>query len=139
MSVYTQNFKLKTRGFCDLQDVTAQVQDAVDESGVQAGIVCVIVTGSTAAVTTLEFEPNLVEDFCELMEKLIPKDLPTRHGKTWGDDNGFSHLRASLVGSSISVPIEKRRLQLGNWQQIVVCDFDNRTRQREVMVQIVGE
>lgn len=136
---FSKSFKLSTKGFCDVQDITSQVEGIVKDSGVKDGLVCVIVTGSTAGITTLEYEPNLVEDFCELMEKLVPKNLETRHGKTWGDDNGFSHLRSALIGTSITVPIKKSALVLGTWQQIVLCDFDNRAREREVVVQVIGD
>ena len=135
---FSKIINIKTKGFCDIINVTDKVQKIVQESRVNNGLVCVFVKGSTVGATTMEYEPNLVKDFCELMEKIIPQNQPTHHGDTWGDDNGFSHLRASLIGSSVCVPIKDSKLELGTWQQIVVCDFDNRSREREVFIQILS-
>jgi len=102
--VHHQIIRLFTKGFCDVHDVTAEVGRLVEKSRVKEGIVCVSAIGSTLGVTTMEYEPNLVQDFCDLMERLVPQGLKTQHGDTWGDDNGFSHLRASLLGPSVTVP-----------------------------------
>ena len=136
--IFLRRFSITTKGFCDLVNVTDKVEKVVNQAGIDRGLVCVFVKGSTVGVTTMEYEPNLVKDFCELMEKIIPQDLPTHHGKTWGDDNGFSHLRASLLGPSVCAPVKDGKLELGTWQQIVVCDFDNREREREVCVQVLS-
>jgi secondary thiamine-phosphate synthase enzyme len=139
MPVHCGEFSLETRGHCDLHDVTPQVQRCIDESGMFAGIVCVAVAGSTAAVSTLEFEPGLLQDVPALMEKIIPSDRPYEHDNTWHDGNGFSHLRSFMVKTSHTVPFNDGKLVLGTWQQIVLADFDNRSRSRRVIVQLVGE
>lgn len=132
-------FTIQTKGFCDVIDVTFKVQNFVRKSQIKNGLVCVFISGSTAGVTTIEYEPNLVKDFQEAMERLVPQNKKYHHRKTWGDDNGFSHIRASLLGPSLAVPLKDGKLYLGTWQQIVVCDFDNRERQREVIVEIIGD
>ena len=130
---------LPTSGFSDIHDLTAAVGETVSEAGVSEGIANVFAIGSTASITTIEFEPALVADMTEALEKLWPKEMPTRHGDTWGDDNGFSHLRASFMGPGITVPIHEGELVLGTWQQIVVVDHDNNSRQRRIFVQVIGE
>ncbi len=137
--VYGKEIHLNTKGFSDIHDVTARIGDIIGASGIRDGLVSVTSIGSTASVTTIEFEPALVEDFRELLEKLARVDQPTRHGSTWGDDNGFSHLRASLMGPGVTLPIADGRLILGTWQQVVVVDHDNRPRDRRIRVQVVGE
>ncbi|OGQ80626.1 MAG: secondary thiamine-phosphate synthase enzyme [Deltaproteobacteria bacterium RIFCSPLOWO2_12_FULL_57_22] len=139
MKIHTEKLVEKTRGFCDIIDITAKVQEQVKKEKVQKGLVTLFVSGSTAALTTLEYEPGLVEDMKELLERLIPANKKYHHDDRWGDDNGFSHLRASLFGPSLQIPIESGRLLLGTWQQIVLLDFDNRPRTREVALQIMGE
>jgi secondary thiamine-phosphate synthase enzyme len=129
----------KTAGFCDVIDITAKVRQHLKEEKIQNGLATLFVSGSTAALTTIEHEPGLIEDLKEFVEKLIPSDRRYHHDDRWGDDNGFSHLRASLFGPSLAIPIERGRLCLGNWQQIVLLDFDNRARNREITVQLMGE
>ena len=130
---------IRTRGFSDIHDLTADIEGAVSEAGVKEGLVNVFAVGSTASITTIEFEPALASDMTEALEKLWPKDMPTRHGTTWGDDNGFSHLRASFLGPNITVPVHRGKLVLGTWQQVVVIDHDNNPRERRIFVQVVGE
>lgn len=130
---------LSTKGFCDVHDVTGRVEDIIGESGVKDGLVCISVVGSTLGVTILEYEPNLVADLSDFFEKILPHDMQTRHGDTWGDDNGFSHLRASLTGPSVTLPVKDGKVVRGTWQQLVVVDFDNRPRKRDVLVMVVGE
>jgi len=137
--VYQKEFNLSTKGFCDIIDITSQVNDILLESKVEQGIIVVFVTGSTAGITTIEYEPNLIKDFQEFIEKLIPRDKKYHHDNTLGDDNGFSHLRASLLGPCLSVPINNGKVVLGTWQQIALCDFDNRQRERKIIVKIIGE
>jgi len=115
------------------------VQQIVQKAGVHEGLVNIFVIGSTASVSTIEFEPALVEDMQEQLEKFISRRTPTRHGDTWGDDNGFSHIRATFMGPGITVPITGGELVLGTWQQIVLIDHDNRARRRELFVQVIGE
>lgn len=131
--------KLKTEAGDEIVDITGRVQDIVSKSRVSNGLACVFVVGSTAAVTTVEHEPGLVKDLQEAMDRLYPKDIDYEHHKRWGDGNGHSHVRASLVGPSLTVPIREGRLLLGTWQQIVFMELDNKPRTREVAVQIVGE
>ena len=130
---------VSTRGFCDVVDVTAQVERVVAESGVKDGVVCVANSGSTAGITTIEFEPGAVADLKEALEKLAPEGRRYRHDDTWGDGNGFAHLRSALVGASRSFPVRRGRVALGTWQQIVLLDFDNRQRERGLVVTVVGE
>jgi secondary thiamine-phosphate synthase enzyme len=129
----------KTQGFCDIIDITAKVQDLIEKEKIQRGQATLFVSGSTAALTTIENESGLVQDLKEFVEKLIPSDKRYHHDARWGDDNGFSHLRASLFGPSLAVPIENGRPLLGTWQQVVLLDFDNRPRTREITVQLIGE
>lgn len=139
MAVVTRFIECETRGFTDIQDITEQVQKQVTNSGLDNGVVTVFVPGSTAAVTTLEYEPGLKRDLPELLEKLIPMHHRYHHDDTWHDGNGYAHLRAALVGPSLTVPFCDRTLQLGTWQQIVFVDFDNRPRRRRLLLQIIGE
>ena len=139
MKVRTVKLTEKSQGFCDIIDITAKVQDQIKKEKIKKGLATLFVSGSTAALTTIEYEPGLVQDLKELVEKLIPSGRRYHHDDRWGDDNGFSHLRASLFGPSLQIPIEGGRLALGTWQQIILVDFDNRPRTREVTVQVMGE
>lgn len=139
MPVFRSEFTVDAASGCDLHDVTGEVQRCVDASGLKAGLACVALAGSTGAVSTVEFEPGLIKDVPELMEKLIPSNRAYEHDNTWHDGNGFSHLRSFLVKTSHTVPFNDGRLDLGTWQQIVVMNFDNRARARRVIVQLVGE
>lgn len=130
---------IKTHAKDEIIDITDKVQDIVSKSGIDNGLACIFVAGSTAAVTTVEFEPGLVKDLNEAMDRLYPKGIDYDHHRRWGDGNGHSHVRASLVGPSLTVPIVDGRLLLGTWQQIVFLEFDNKPRSREVAVQIVGD
>jgi secondary thiamine-phosphate synthase enzyme len=139
IKIHSRTFTQKTSGFCDIIDITTQVRDEIEKEQIRAGLATVFVSGSTAALTTIEFESGLVQDLKEFVEKLIPSDRRYHHDDRWGDDNGFSHLRAALFGPSLAIPIENGRPVLGTWQQIVLLDFDNRPRTREIMVQLMGE
>jgi secondary thiamine-phosphate synthase enzyme len=137
--VRSERFGVSTRGDGDLIDLTGHVRRCVASSGITNGVAVVFVPGSTAGVTTIEYEPGLAHDFPEMMERIAPRNIPYRHHERWGDDNGHAHCRASLLGPSVSIPFQKGELLLGTWQQIVLVDFDTRPRQREVVVQILGE
>ena len=137
--VVTKKISLSTRGECDIIDITPQVAEQVSQSGVESGLVTIFVAGSTAGVTTIEFEPGLVSDLKAMWQRIAPKGIPYDHDRRWGDGNGYSHVRASLLGTSLTVPVSKRGLALGTWQQIVLVDFDNRPRSREVILQIMGD
>jgi secondary thiamine-phosphate synthase enzyme len=139
IKIYTKKLSEKTSGFCDVIDITAKVREGIETEKIQRGWVTLFVSGSTAALTTVEHEPGLVRDLKEFVEKLIPSDRRYHHDDRWGDDNGFSHLRASLFGPSLTIPIESGRLLLGTWQQVVLLDFDNRPRTREIIVQLIGD
>jgi secondary thiamine-phosphate synthase enzyme len=139
IKIKTKKLSEKTSGFCDVIDITTKVQEHIEAEKIRRGLVTLFVSGSTAALTTVEHEPGLVQDLKEFVEKLIPSDRRYHHDDRWNDDNGFSHLRASLFGPSLAIPIENSRLLLGTWQQIVLLDFDNRPRTREINVQLIGE
>lgn len=139
MTVITGTIERRTAGFNDIQDITVDVADLVRESGISAGTATVFVAGSTGGVTTIEYEPGLVKDLPEAMEKIAPQGKTYHHDATWGDGNGFSHVRAAMVGPSLTVPFRDGELTLGTWQQIVLLDFDNKARSRKVIVQIMGE
>ena len=137
--VATQHFQISTNGQGDVRDVTRQVADAVSRAGMRSGIVTVFAVGSTAGITTVEFEAGAIEDLNAVFEQLAPRESEYRHHLRWGDDNGSSHVRAAIVGPSLTVPFVDGAMVLGTWQQIVLLEFDTRARSREVMVQIVGE
>ncbi|NLK41261.1 MAG: YjbQ family protein [Planctomycetes bacterium] len=138
--VYTQRLHIPTEGHCHLVDITAQVQQAIDRSKIKQGVVTVFNVGSTAGITTLEYEPGLVNfDMKAVFEKLAPENAYYEHEKTWHDDNGHAHVRASVLGPSLAVPICDGLLTLGTWQQITLIDFDTRKRTRTVICQIIGE
>ena len=136
---YSKTIHISTKGFSDIIDLTNKVENVIVESGIKEGIVNISAIGSTASITTMEFEPALVEDFREKLEKLVSSKERSRHSETWGDDNGFSHMRASLMGPGVTMPVSRGMLVRGTWQQIVYIDHDNRSRDREIFVQIVGE
>jgi len=137
--VVGQNFSIETKGFSDIVDITNTVTRIIADSGLSNGIATVFVVGSTASVSTIEFEPALVTDMKEHLNELVPSNLKSRHSETWGDDNGFSHIRATLMGPGMTVPFSNKDLVLGTWQQIVVIDHDNRPRTRNIFVQVMGE
>lgn len=139
MTVLTEKIQRKTRGNGDLQDITRDVVELVRRSQVRNGNVTLFVIGSTAALTTFEYEPGLIKDLQEFYDRLAPINKSYHHDATWGDANGFSHVRASFTGPSLVVPFEEGRLFLGTWQQVVLAEFDNRPRDRTVVVQIIGE
>ena len=138
MSVVSVQKSVDSRGDNHVIDITSEVASSVAEAGIETGVATVFVTGSTAGVTTVEFEPGLVKDLDAAFNRLMPRELEYRHHETWGDDNGHSHVRASLLGPSLTVPFEHGRLVLGTWQQIVLIDFDTRPRSRNYMIQIMG-
>ena len=137
--VKTARVRIVTRGQGDAHDITGHVIDALDASGVRSGTVTLFVVGSTAGITTIEFEPGAVSDLNALFERLAPRGAEYRHHLRWGDDNGSSHVRAALLGPSLTVPCVDGALTLGTWQQIMLLEFDTRPREREVIVQILGE
>jgi len=139
MKVLSETISLKTKGEEDIVDITAQVQGAVERNEIKNGIVTVFVIGSTAAVTTIEYEPGLLADLPASLERVAPKDGFYEHEKRWHDGNGHSHVRASLLGPSLTVPVRGGKLTLGTWQQIVFVELDTRNRSRNLMLQMLGE
>jgi secondary thiamine-phosphate synthase enzyme len=139
MHVQTYPLRLSTGGNTDVRDITDAVQEVVERSGLKAGTATIFCPSSTSALTTIEFESGCVSDLKRMFEELLPSTRDYAHNATWGDGNGYSHLRASLLGPSLTVPFTGARLTLGTWQQIVYVDFDNRARKRELVVQVVGE
>jgi len=137
--VFGKKITLSTKGFSDIKDITGEVKGIVTQSGIKNGLVNVFIIGSTASVSTIEYEPALVEDMRQQLEEFIPASKNTRHSQTWGDDNGFSHLRATFMGPGICLPLSDGKLVLGTWQQIIVIDHDNRPRSRDVFIQVIGE
>ena len=139
MKVISESLSLTTKGYNDMLDVTENVVHKLAESGLQNGLATMFVPGSTGGFTTIEHESGLVEDFSAAMERLIPQEAHYHHDARWGDGNGFSHVRAALLGPSLTVPFSNGRLNLGTWQQIIFVDFDNRPRSRNIVLQFMGE
>jgi len=137
--VITHELHVHTRGNTDVQDITRQVAQAVQESGLRSGIVTVFCPGSTGGLTTIEYESGAIADLQQVLDEITPPDRDYRHHLRWGDDNGRSHVRAALLGPSLTVPFVDARLTLGTWQQIVFLDFDTSPRSRRLVVQIIGE
>ena len=139
MSVYCGELNVKTRGEVDIINITDDVQDIVNKSKIKDGIVCLFVPGSTGTITTIEYEPGLMKDLPRVLQKIAPKGEYYNHHETWHDDNGHSHVRASLMGPGMSVPVKNGKLIHGTWQQIVFVELDTSPRNRNIIVQIVGE
>ncbi len=137
--IITKKLSFQSKGNTDIIDITREVEQKVAESGIKDGTVTVFITGSTAGVTTIENEPGLIADFKAMWERVVPRNIKYAHDSAWGEGNGFSHVRASLLGASLVIPLTNKTLALGTWQQIVLVDFDNRPRSRQVIVQIMGE
>jgi secondary thiamine-phosphate synthase enzyme len=139
MSVLTRRLKYETEANIDIVNITSDVSNAIDNSRIKNGFVTVFVPGSTAAVTSMEYEPGLISDLTSVLEKIAPSDVEYQHDKKWHDGNGFSHVRASLLGQSETFPIINSELANGPWQQVVLINLDNRPRYRELILQIYGE
>jgi secondary thiamine-phosphate synthase enzyme len=137
--IVTHTVQLQTRGNGEVHDVSGEVAGAVRASGLNDGIVTVFVQGSTSAVSTVEYEPGLVADLRDYFDRTVPSDVPYQHDRRWHDGNGHSHVRATLLGPSLTVPFVQGRLTLGTWQQIIFVDFDVRPRNRTLIVQVMGE
>jgi secondary thiamine-phosphate synthase enzyme len=138
--VKTEKIRINTKGNCDIVDITEQVSKAAAKADISNGVVVLFNVGSTAGITTTEYEPGLVNyDIKAAFEKIAPQNARYEHEETWHDDNGHAHVRASLLGPSLSVPIVDGRLTLGTWQQIILVDFDTRARSRTIICQIIGE
>lgn len=139
MDIYSKEIAIHSKGFSEITDITDHVRQLAKDSGFVEGLIHVFPIGSTASVTTIEFEPALVRDMKDKLEEFAPHDQPTRHGETWGDDNGFSHLRASMMGPGITIPLHEGEPVLGTWQQVVIINHDNRDRNRRIFIQVLGK
>jgi secondary thiamine-phosphate synthase enzyme len=137
--IYSEEVSLNTKGFTDIIDLTSLVIDVLNRSKIKNGLVTVFCPGSTGSVTTIEYESGVLRDLQKAIEKIVPSDIPYEHDKRWGDGNGFSHVRAALMKPSLSIPLIKGKLTLGTWQQIVFIDFDNRRRERNLLVHVLGD
>ncbi|MBN1998989.1 YjbQ family protein [candidate division KSB1 bacterium] len=139
MKVRTENIHISSEGKTDIIDITHRASTLLEQSELSNGTVTFFASGSTAGITTIEYEPGLIQDIPLAFEKIAPMGQHYYHNATWGDGNGYSHVRAALLGASLVVPFKDGRMLLGTWQQIVVIDFDNRARQRDIVMQIMGE
>ena len=139
ISLQTKKFTERTAGHCDIIDITAKIHAAIEKEQIHHGLITAFVSGSTAALTTIEYESGLIQDLKESVERLIPCDRRYHHDNRWGDDNGFSHLRAALFGPSIALSVQNGKVCLKTWQQVILLDFDNRPRTREIILQLIGE
>jgi len=139
MTVINKTIHLSTRGKCDMVDITAEIASEIKNSNINNGIATIFISGSTAGITTIEYEDGLISDFKDMWERQAPSNVPYQHNQRWGDGNGHSHVRASLQGPSLVVPFANKKMTLGTWQQVVVIDFDNRPRTRDVILQLLGE
>jgi len=137
--IFSETISLSTKGFSDILDITHRVDAVIDRSKIKNGFVTVFCSGSTGAVTTIEYESGVLRDLQKAIEKIVPSNIPYEHDKRWGDGNGFSHVRAALMKPSLTIPLIGEKLTLGTWQQIVFIDFDNRRRERNLIVQVMGE
>lgn len=139
MNIVSKEISIASDGFSEIKDITEEIANFVAESGLSEGLIHIFPVGSTASISTIEFEPNLVQDMRDKLEEFAPHDQQTRHGQTWGDDNGFSHMRATMMGPGITVPLHEGKPVLGTWQQVVIINHDNRHRQRRIFLQVIGE
>ncbi|MFH1727599.1 MAG: secondary thiamine-phosphate synthase enzyme YjbQ [Pseudomonadota bacterium] len=139
MKIINEKIFKETSSETDVIDITPEIEKLIDSSSISNGCVCVHIPGSTASISTIEFEPGAIADFKRILEKLIPRDENYKHNETWNDGNGYSHIRSTILGSSKTFPIHDKVIQLGTWQQIVLIDFDNKSRNREINIQVIGE
>lgn len=139
MDIFSREISLSSDGFSEITDLTDEVKQVAIESGFDEGLIHIFPIGSTASISTIEYEPALVEDMKEKLNEFAPRDQQTRHGDTWGDDNGFSHMRATMMGPGITVPLHKGKPVLGTWQQVVLFNHDNKKRDRKIFLQVIGK
>jgi secondary thiamine-phosphate synthase enzyme len=139
MDIFSKEITVNSEGFSEIKNITQQLFNAARESGFSEGLIHVFPIGSTASISTIEFEPALVQDMKDKLEEFAPREQQTRHGQTWGDDNGFSHMRATMMGPGITVPLHQGEPVLGTWQQVVILNHDNRSRGRRIFLQVIGK
>jgi len=136
--ITTNQISLQSQGHCDIIEITSLVEQQLEMTDIDGGIVTLFVNGSTAGITTIEYESGAISDLKKAIERIAPQTIPYEHDRRWGDGNGYAHVRAALIGASLPVPLREGTMLLGTWQQIVVLDFDNRPRKREIQIQISG-
>lgn len=139
MDIYSKEISINSEGFSEITNITGEIEKVSEESGFKEGLIHIFPIGSTASISTIEYEPALVKDMKDKLEEFAPKDQQTRHGDTWGDDNGFSHMRATMMGPGITVPLFEGKPVLGTWQQVVIFNHDNRSRDRRIFLQVFGK
>jgi secondary thiamine-phosphate synthase enzyme len=139
MTTVSKNIHINTKGNCDMIDITGQIAREINASNINSGLATIFITGSTAGITTIEYESGVLNDYKDMWERNVPSTVAYQHDQRWGDGNGYSHVRASLQSPSLVVPFANKKMMLGTWQQIVVVDFDNRARSREIVLQLLGE
>ena len=139
MAVITETVEISTDIGTDIIDITGLVDRHLAQSGISSGAAILFVPGSTGALTTIEYESGVIQDLADAIERLVPRDIPYAHDQRWGDGNGYSHVRAALLGPSLHIPVVNGRLSLGTWQQVVLINFDNRARRRRLIIQLIGE
>lgn len=139
MDITSKEITIEAEGFSDIKNITNEVQQFADESKFEEGIIHIFPIGSTASISTIEFEPALVQDMQDKLDEFASRDQTTRHGQTWGDDNGFSHMRATMMGPGITVPLHEGKPVLGTWQQVVIINHDNKPRERRIFLQVMGK
>jgi len=139
MTIISKTIRINTKGNCDMLDITGQIAKEINNSNIDSGIATIFITGSTAGVTTIEYESGVIRDYKDMWDRNVPLNIAYQHDQRWGDGNGYSHVRASLQSPSLVVPFTNKKMMLGTWQQIVVLDFDNRARSREIVLQLLGE
>jgi secondary thiamine-phosphate synthase enzyme len=137
--VINKAIHIKTKGSCDMINITGQIAEEIGNSSINSGIATIFISGSTAGISTIEYESGVLHDFKSMLERNVPENIIYQHDKKWGDGNGFSHVRASILGPSLVIPFANKRMALGTWQQIIVVDFDNQPRDREIILQLLGE
>ncbi len=139
MDIISKEISISADGFSDIKNITEQIENFARDSNLKEGLIHIFPIGSTASISTIEFEPALVQDMKDKLEEFAPHDQKTRHGETWGDDNGFSHMRATMMGPGITVPLHDGEPVLGTWQQVIVINHDNKVRQRRIFLQAIGK
>ena len=139
MGVYNDEINVSTKGEVDIIDITDDIQNIINKSKLKEGIICVFVSGSTATITTIEYEPGIIHDFPKVLDKIAPKNKEYKHHETWHDDNGRSHVKSSLMGSHLVIPFQNKTIIHGTWQQLMFMELDTSPRQRKLIVQLVGE
>ncbi|NGP88344.1 secondary thiamine-phosphate synthase enzyme YjbQ [Fodinibius halophilus] len=139
MDIVSKQITIGAEGFSDIVNITEEIERFASDSNFSEGLIHIFPIGSTASISTIEFEPALVQDMKDKLEEFAPHDQTTRHGETWGDDNGFSHMRATMMGSGITVPLHEGEPVLGTWQQVVIINHDNRARERRIFLQVLGK